>query len=596
MGAGPPGWLFRSDPDDNDSDVYPEVKSEYQSFAPVSEGRTRRFSYDATREKMSDFLGALSPYTVELCGTLLLGLVSRFPCGELAPWGPVAYAAALTALTLVGFQRSGAHYNPAVTLAMHYCNKISPRLALGYIAAQIVGGLLAGLLTYPMTTGQLPAAPGEVCQAFPSFRPGLSSLQALLCESLFSMLWIKIALDGAERKRMLSNERVRSDADQDVFNYSGQGNTVSSEATYVGLGLCMAVTAGGVSVRRLTGAIFNPAIATGLLVAHGRLDGLWVYCVGPLLAALVASWLWRLTAECTWASGGTVGASAYSPRLGGLLPFNRQRIGGLSPGEGADALPPLVQITAPYLLEFVGTFYFCFVVGVTRWTGVDMALMPLAIGGIAVSGAYTVDQASMALFNPSTSIAALASGLFRKRHTDDLDESELVTFGVSVLAAALYITSQIFASFCAAWAIVYAVGAQLTYPQSQSVLTWKDHLVGETLFGFLLGYVVLLAYWSTVSSGRSHREIFLVDASSARKTRWYQYSLASGFAYLTGTIVVGSVSGAALNPAVATALLVTSPDQRGLFIFWVGPTLGGLLAAVLFKLTLSRKEIAGSSV
>ena len=43
---------------------------------------------------------------------------------------------------------SGAHFNPAVTLALTVRRQINPRNALAYIFAQLVGGLLAVLLSF----------------------------------------------------------------------------------------------------------------------------------------------------------------------------------------------------------------------------------------------------------------------------------------------------------------------------------------------------------------------------------------------------------------------------------------------------------------
>ena len=44
-------------------------------------------------------------------------------------------------------QRSGAHFNPAVTLAFYRLGKVAPRDALGYIVAQFLGGALGVMLS-----------------------------------------------------------------------------------------------------------------------------------------------------------------------------------------------------------------------------------------------------------------------------------------------------------------------------------------------------------------------------------------------------------------------------------------------------------------
>ena len=54
----------------------------------------------------------------------------------------IATAAVLVALILALQKASGAHFNPAVTLAARLSNELSTRVALGYIVAQFTGALL----------------------------------------------------------------------------------------------------------------------------------------------------------------------------------------------------------------------------------------------------------------------------------------------------------------------------------------------------------------------------------------------------------------------------------------------------------------------
>lgn len=65
-------------------------------------------------------------------------------CNTLATGG------ALVAILLVFGPVSGAHLNPAVTLALAATKQLTPRLAAGYIAAQIVGGVAGAILANAM--------------------------------------------------------------------------------------------------------------------------------------------------------------------------------------------------------------------------------------------------------------------------------------------------------------------------------------------------------------------------------------------------------------------------------------------------------------
>lgn len=90
------------------------------------------------------------PYVAEFVGTLLLSLIVILSG---TPWLsnlgiPVAFLAA-TALGLAVYTIggvSGAHVNPAVTLALASIKKISPQDAVSYVLAQLLGAIAAMML------------------------------------------------------------------------------------------------------------------------------------------------------------------------------------------------------------------------------------------------------------------------------------------------------------------------------------------------------------------------------------------------------------------------------------------------------------------
>ncbi len=79
----------------------------------------------------------MNKYFVEFLGTLFLLFVI------LATGNPVAIGAALAIAIIVGSKISGAHFNPAVTIAMVSAGKKSVNEMLPYILAQVSGGLVA---------------------------------------------------------------------------------------------------------------------------------------------------------------------------------------------------------------------------------------------------------------------------------------------------------------------------------------------------------------------------------------------------------------------------------------------------------------------
>ncbi len=63
-----------------------------------------------------------------------------------ASFGPIAVAVGLLAAIYFGGKVSGGHYNPAVSIMMYVKGKLTGDLTVLYIAAQIIGALLALLL------------------------------------------------------------------------------------------------------------------------------------------------------------------------------------------------------------------------------------------------------------------------------------------------------------------------------------------------------------------------------------------------------------------------------------------------------------------
>jgi aquaporin Z len=93
----------------------------------------------------------------------------------------------------------------------------------------------------------------------------------------------------------------------------------------------------------------------------------------------------------------------------------------------------------------------------------------------------------------------------------------------------------------------------------------------EALYTFALALVVLNVATSKGTEGNSF------------------YGLAIGFTVLTGAVAVGGISGGAFNPAVGIGPILVNAMQGGgnfnnLWIYLVGPFIGGALAGVVYKI------------
>ena len=150
---------------------------------------------------------------------------------------------------------SGAHLNPAVTLAFAARRNFPWSRVPGYIAAQIVGGVAAASFLWAMfgATGSLGAtSPGS----------GVSQTMAFLMEVLLTAGLVSTILGTA----------------------SGARNIGSNGALAVGGYIALA----GLWAAPISGASMNPVRSFAPDLIRGDMSTTWIYVAGPVLGALIA--------------------------------------------------------------------------------------------------------------------------------------------------------------------------------------------------------------------------------------------------------------------------------------------------------------------
>ncbi len=192
---------------------------------------------------------------VEAIGTFFLVLTVGMTVLEpgAGVMAPLAIGFALMMMVYMGGHVSGGHYNPAVTLGVMLRGKATTGELMGYWLAQILGALLAAVVTLYLK--------GEVT----STAAALPVVPALLAEFLFTFALVFVVLNVATAP-------------------ATEGNS------YFGFAIGGTVLVGAYAVGPISGAAFNPAVAVGaVLMGLARMADLWIFLVANLAGGAVAA-------------------------------------------------------------------------------------------------------------------------------------------------------------------------------------------------------------------------------------------------------------------------------------------------------------------
>jgi aquaporin Z len=153
---------------------------------------------------------------------------------------------------------SGAHFNPAVTIAFYFSGRFSGKEVLPYVLAQCIGALAgSGLLflLFPEATHRGETVPSNtVMQAF--------VLEMVL--TFFLMLTIIHVAHGSKEQGMFAGLAI--------------GSVVLMASLFAG---------------PVCGASMNPARSLAPAIMSGHFQSLWLYVVAPVLGAVSSVFVWK---------------------------------------------------------------------------------------------------------------------------------------------------------------------------------------------------------------------------------------------------------------------------------------------------------------
>lgn len=225
------------------------------------------------------------PYIAEFLGTLILillgdGVVANVNLNRSGMKGggsvqiTIAWGLAVMVPAFIFGAASGAHFNPAVTLALAIDGTLAWSMVPGYIIAQMLGAFVGACLVYVMFKDQFDATedPGTKLGVF-STGPAIPDLpRNVFCEAVATFVL--------------------------VFAIKGMGQVQGLNGAQGNLLVFGIITSIGMSLGGLTGYALNPARDLGPRIAHallpikGKGDSNWGYAwvpvVGPIIGGVAA--------------------------------------------------------------------------------------------------------------------------------------------------------------------------------------------------------------------------------------------------------------------------------------------------------------------
>jgi aquaporin Z len=208
------------------------------------------------RAYLAEFLGTFLFFVIGMSSIQAVGALGA--AAPLLVVVPLAFGFGLLAAIITFGHISGAHFNPAVTIAMTIDERLSPMDAVGYVISQVIGALGASALVLVLWNQAAVAAtitaPGS----------GFSDVQALILETVLTAMFLLVILTASKHASALAP-------------------------------LAIPLTLAGIHFAAVpfTGASFNPARSLAPALLGGDLSKLWIYLVAPIVGAIIAALIFR---------------------------------------------------------------------------------------------------------------------------------------------------------------------------------------------------------------------------------------------------------------------------------------------------------------
>lgn len=210
------------------------------------------------KKYIAEFIGT---FALVFCGTGAI-VINDVTNGSVTHVGIAITFGLIVTVMIYSFGKiSGAHINPAVTIAFSFTDRFDKKKLIGYIIAQLLGALLASVILKMLFTEH---------QNLGSTIPFGSWQQSFILEIILTY-FLMIVILFVSQNRSISQ-----------YTAIAVGAIVMLEAMFAG---------------PITGASMNPARSIAPAIVSGNVTNLSLYIFAPIIGAILASFTWKFLKE-----------------------------------------------------------------------------------------------------------------------------------------------------------------------------------------------------------------------------------------------------------------------------------------------------------
>ncbi len=200
----------------------------------------------------------IGTFALVFCGTGAI-IIDQQTNGQVGHIGiAITFGLIVTSMIYAFGDKSGAHFNPAVTIAFSLANLFPKKQILPYIVSQIIGAFIASAILELL----FPAN-----QNLGATIPAGSNLQSFILEIVLTfilMLTILFTSQGSKETGTMAGLAI--------------GGVVLLEAMFAG---------------PICGASMNPVRSLSPAIVSGNITTLWIYLTAPVIGAATSVFIWK---------------------------------------------------------------------------------------------------------------------------------------------------------------------------------------------------------------------------------------------------------------------------------------------------------------